>query len=65
MKMNMDVTKCENDNASAAPLRFQIFENFENFEKMKIWKISNFKIHMKRIWWNDEALYESPVRKLG
>ena len=35
LKMNMDVTKCDNDNASVAPLRFQIFENFENFEKMK------------------------------
>ena len=34
-KMNMDVTKFEIGNDSAAPLRFQIFENFENFEKMK------------------------------
>ena len=35
LKMHMDVIKGENDNASAVPLRFQIFENFENFEKMK------------------------------
>ena len=41
LKMNIEVKKYENDNASAVPLRFQIFENFGNFEKMK--NMRNFK----------------------
>ena len=32
LTMNVDVKKFENDNACAAPLRFQIFENFEKHE---------------------------------
>ncbi len=40
--MNMDVRKYENDNASAAPLRFQILEIFENFEKHEKYENSEF-----------------------
>ena len=50
LEMNIDVTKCENDNASAAPLRFQIFENFENFEKNENYeKFDFFKIYGKNM----------------
>ena len=47
-------------------------QNFQNFEKMrffeeniffsKFWFFFEIKI---RVVWNDEALYESSVRKLG
>ena len=46
--------------------------NFRNSEKMrilrknrKIWKFQISEREMKRMLWDDEALYESSVRKLG
>ena len=55
-----------------ARVRSMIFLKFSNFEKMRNFKkISNnfeissfFKRNVKCVW-DDEALYESSVRKLG
>ena len=64
----MDVFKCKNDNALAAPLRSQIFENFEKMKNFQenIEDFRNFGIFSeKRVVWDEEALYEFSVRKLG
>ena len=67
LKINMNVIKCENHNASTRPmifLNFGIFWKNKNFEKNR--KIFEFlERYMKRILWDEEALYESSVRKLG
>ena len=51
LKINMNVFKCKNDNASAAPLRSQIFENFEKMKKFKenFEKYRSFEFHRRKI----------------
>ena len=49
MKINKNVFKFRNDNASAALLRSQIFENFEKMKKFKenFEKYRNFEFHRR------------------
>ena len=47
LKININVCKFKNDNASAAAVRSQIFENFEKMNKFKenLEKYRNFEFH--------------------
>ena len=61
LKINIELIKHENANATTRPIGFQIFENLR--------KLENFKIFSKILFFSrislffDETLYESSVRK--
>ena len=66
LKINMDVIKCKKANASARLMGFQISPKFEKIENIwKKYEIFDFQRRKLRILGNEEALYESSVRKLG
>ena len=63
LKINIELIKHENANATTRPIGFQIFENLRKMKNFKI--LCFFFIFLRKLNFFDEALYESSVRKPG